>query len=222
MNKIVFILIFLFLPSLAFASGLSKQEACAYPERIHQNEVYVLWPGKFVRVDEFLKKDGFLYYFIHTFPDQKSLDGYRQNEGNPNAENGFIRNTGSYLASFDCARSKVRFYPNIASVNGTAYGQLNWISGNILSYSLVGTNRNPCTTGPDTILDMHRMVNMRIDRFTGLLKSTKNICIGRSTFKNMDDGVIQFDIEEHHWDTDESFYSRYQYQFSIKKLKKIW
>lgn len=221
MNKILLALFLLF-PILSFASGLSKQDACDYAEGIHQNEVYILWPGKFVRVDEFLKKDGFLYYFIHTFPDQKSLDGYRQNEGDPNAANGYIRNTGSHFASFDCARSKVRFYPNIASVNGTAYGKLNWISGNILSYSLVGTSRDPCTTGPDTILDMTRMTNIRFDRFTGLPKSTKDICIGRSTFKNMAGGVIQFDIEEHHWDTDESFYSRYQYQFSIRKLKKIW
>lgn len=87
MNKILFTLFLLF-PTLTFASGLSKQYACDYAEGIHQNEVYILWPGKFVRVDEFLKKDGFLYYFIHTFPDQKSLDGYRQNEGDPNAENG--------------------------------------------------------------------------------------------------------------------------------------
>ena len=220
MNKILLALFLLF-PILSFASGLSKQDACDYAEGIHQNEVYILWPGKFVRVDEFLKKDGFLYYFIHTFPDQKSLDGYRQNEGDPNAANGYIRNTGSYLASFDCARSKVRFYSNISSSNGTTYGKMNWINGNILSYSLVRADRDPCTTGPDTILDMTRMMNMRFDRFAGLLRSTEDICIGRSMFKNVSNGVIQFDIEEHHWKSEESFYARYQYSFSIGKLKKI-
>lgn len=172
-------------------------------------------------MDEFLKKEGFLYYFIHTFSDQNGLDAYRYNEANPNSANGYIKNTGSYLASFDCARSKVKFYPNIASVSSTAYGKLNWISGNTLSYSLVATNRNPCTTGPDTILDMTRMMNMRFDRFAGLLKSTEDICIGRSMFKNVSSGVIQFDIEEHHWKSEESFYARYQYSFSTGKLKKI-
>lgn len=220
-SRILILFTLLFFPTLSFASGLTKQDACGYPLGIHQNEVYILWPGKFVRVDEFLKKEGFLYYFIHTFPDQQALDGYRKNEGNPNAMNGYIRNTGSYLASFDCSRSKVRFYSNISSSNGTTYGKLNWINGNILSYSLIRADRDPCTTGPDTILDMTRMVNMRFDRFTGLPKSTKDVCVGRSMFRNIENNAIQFDIEEHHWKTEESFYSRYQYSLTTKKIKKI-
>lgn len=43
MKYLILLALFLF-PTLSFASGLSKQDACAYPEGIHQNEVYILWP----------------------------------------------------------------------------------------------------------------------------------------------------------------------------------
>jgi hypothetical protein len=104
---------FLILPSLTDAAGLTKQEACTYPEGIHKEQVYILWPGKIVQTDEFLKKDGFLYYFIHTFADRNSLRQYNQIG---NFGDGIIRNTGSYFVSFDCARSKVKFYPQIRSL----------------------------------------------------------------------------------------------------------
>jgi hypothetical protein len=40
-------------------------------------------------------------------------------------------------------------------------------------------------------------------------------------YKNVTNGVIQFDIEEYHRATEESFYSRYQYQINTRKIKKI-
>ncbi len=76
MKFLLFSTFFLF-PALIFASGMTKQEACTYPDGIIREEVYVLWPGKLPQIDEFLKKDGFLYYFIHTFPDSNSLSAYR-------------------------------------------------------------------------------------------------------------------------------------------------
>lgn len=199
----------------ASASSLSKQDACLYSDGIHKESVYIYWPGKFVHVSEFLKKDGFLYYFIHTFPNKESLVYYKDSGDTS------FKNSGSYLASYDCARSKVKFYPNIQSRGGTAYGKFNWISGSYLSYSLVGKERDPCTTGPDTILDLRTMVNLRLDRLIGIPRSTANVCIGRSFFKTISDSLLQFDIEEHHWDTEESFYSRFQYNLLTKKLKKI-
>ena len=220
--KFLIALILIFLPTLTFASSLTKQEACSYPEGIHAEEVYVLWPGKLVKVDEFLKKWGFIYYFIHTFPDQNSLDEYRANGDDPKIIGGYIRNTGSYLVSFDCSRSKVKFHTNVRSLGGIAYGEFHWVSGNLLSYSLVWANRDPCKTGPDSILDMRTMIPLRIDTFQWIPRSTQEICVGRSMYRNVTDGVIQFDIEEYHRATEESFYSRYQYQINTRKIKKIW
>lgn len=211
---LLFLLAFAWI-SGASASGLSKQDACSYPDGIHGESVYIYWPGKLVHVDEFLKKDGFLYYFIHTFPNKDSLVYYRDSGDTS------FKNSGSYLASYDCARSKVKFYPNVRSLGGTAYGKFNWIADNYLSYSLVGNGRDPCATGPDTILDLRTMTNLRLDRLVGIPRSTTNVCVGRSAFKSIETGVLQFDIEEHHWDTEESFYSRYQYSLITRKLKKI-
>lgn len=201
--------------SIASATGLSKQDACDYPDGIHGDSIYIYWPGKLVHVSEFLKKDGVLYYFIHTFSDKNTL-AYFRDSGDTS-----VRNAGSYLASYNCARSKVKFYPNVRSLGGTAYGKFNWISDSFLSYSLVGKERNPCTTGPDTILDLRTMTNLRLDRIPGIPRSTTDICVGRSYFKNISSSLLQFDIEEHHWATEESFYSRFQYNILTKKLKKI-
>jgi len=219
--RLIICTFFLLFPILTFASGLSKQEACAYPEGIHREEVYIYWPWKIVQVDEFLKKDGFLYYFIHTFPDRDSLSYYRDIVSLSSVTMSSVRNTGSYMASYDCARSKVKFYPNIRSLGGTAYGKMNWYNTKYLSYSLVGSDRDPCSVWPDSLLDLSTMTIFRLDRMSSMLRSTRDICIGRSMYKNINDQWIQFDIEEHHWDTEESFYSRYMYQFSNKKLKKI-
>ncbi len=218
----ILILLFLFLfPFFAFASWLSKQDACSRLDGIHREQVYILWPGKFVQVDEYLKHEGFLYYFIHVFPDQVTLDAYRKNGNNPEIPGAILRNDGSYLASYDCSRSKVKFYPQVRSFGGTAFGKLNWVLGNYLSYSLVGYDRNTCTTGPDDLLDMTRIARMRLDQMIALPKSSSTLCVGRSMYRALEDGRIQFDIEEYHTDTEESFYSRYQYQFTTKKLKKI-
>jgi hypothetical protein len=75
--RILLFLIILLFPALTFASGMTKQDACSYRDGIHREEVYVLWPGKLPQIDEFLKQDGFLYYFIHTLPDSDSLSAYR-------------------------------------------------------------------------------------------------------------------------------------------------
>lgn len=219
--KLLFFLLFLLLPTLTFASSLSKQEACAYPDGIVRESVYILWPGKIVQVDEFVKKDGFLYYFIHIFPDQEAVDTYRANANNADTRQSSVKNEGSFFASYDCSRSKVKFSSHIRSLEGTAYGKLNWIAGQYLSYSLIGRDRDPCTTWPDMILDMKTMTNLRFDTTMRLLKSSKNICVGRSMYKSLEDGKMQFDIEQYQRDTEESFYSRYQYQFSTKKLKKV-
>ena len=218
MNFLLSFLLLLLFPTLTFASGMTKQEACEYPEGIAREEVYVLWPGKLPQIDGFLKKEGFLYYFIHTFSDRNTLSAYRD-AGNTSW--GFIRNTGSYLVSYDCTKSKVKFYPSIRSLGGTAYGKLNWISGNFLSYSLAWDERDPCKIWPDALLDIQSMAPLKIDRLSGLPRSTEAICIGRGAYKNIKDGIVQFDIEEHTWETEESFYSRYQYYLSTKKLKKI-
>ena len=115
------LLLFLFFPTLTFASGLSKQDACSYPDGIHDESVYIYWPGKIVHVGEFLKKDGFLYYFIHTFSSKDALVSYRDH-GDMRT-----RNSGSYLASYDCTRSRVKFYPNVRTLGGTAYGKFRWV-----------------------------------------------------------------------------------------------
>ena len=76
--KKLLLLIFLLIPSISHASSLSKQEACGYTDGIHREEVYVYWPGKQPQIDEFLKYDGKLYYFIQVLPDAKSLGNYRK------------------------------------------------------------------------------------------------------------------------------------------------
>ena len=217
----IFSIILLFSSTVIFASSLSKQEACSYPDGIVRESVYILWPGKIVQVDEFVKKDGFLYYFINVFPDQETVDAYRANGNNADTRQISVKNEGSFFASYDCSRSKVKFYSHIRSLGGTAYGKLNWIAGQYLSYSLIGRDRDPCTTWPDMILDMKTMTNLRFDTTMRLLKSSKKICVGRSMYKSIEDGKMQFDIEQYQRDTEESFYSRYQYQFSTKKLKKV-
>lgn len=221
--KCIFLLILILLfPTIIFASWLSKQEACGYDDGIHREEVYVYWPGKIVQVDEFLKVNGFIYYFIHSFPDRDSLDAYNDIRNNTTTSTSFIRNSGSFFVSYDCARSKVKFHTNVRSLGGTAYGKINWFSNKYLSYSLVGADRDPCKTGPDTILDMSIMSNLRLDAtIRWLPKTTKDICVGRSMYKLIDANTVQFDVEEHNWATEESFYSRFQYTLSTKKLKKI-
>jgi hypothetical protein len=219
--KFLLLFILSLFPALAFASGMTKQEACAYPDGIHREEVYVLWPGKIVQIDEFLKKDGFLYYFIQSFPSWDMRDRYRSNGNNPETSYGYVRTAGSYFVSFDCTRSKVKFYPHIRSGVGTAFGRIHWISGQYLDFSLVGDGRDPCTTGPDSLLDLSTMALLRIDKLQSLPRSTTAICVGRSPYKNTQANTIQFDIEQYQHDTEESFYSRYQYHFSQKKLKKI-
>ncbi len=221
MKNISLFLIIVLFPVVASTAGMTKQDACSYPDGIYQEQLYILWPGKIVQVDEFVKKDGFLYYFINVFPDQETVDAYRANANNADTRHSSVKNDGSFLASYDCSRSKVKFYSNIRSLGGTAYGKLNWLAGRYLSYSLLSRGRDPCTTWPDMLIDMDRMTNLRLDKTMRFLRSTPNICIGRSMYKSVEDGKIQFDIEEYHRDTEESFYSRYQYQFTTKKLKKI-
>lgn len=219
MKKIFLLISLFFFPLFASAAGISKQDACAYPEGIHKQDMYILWTGEFAQVDEFLKRWNTLYYFIHTFPSQKNLDEYRING---RSSGNFIQNSGSYFVSFDCARSKVTFHKHIRALGGTAYGKLNWISWQYLSYSLVSANRDPCSVWPDTILDVSTLKVLPIDRIAGIPRTTRDVCVWRSMYRNRQDGTVQFDIEQHYWSSNESYYSRYEYRFTTKKLKKIW
>ena len=78
MKKLLLLILLIILPNISHASSLSKQEACSYTDGIHREEVYVYWPGKQPQIDEFLKYDGKLYYFIQVLPDAKSLGNYRK------------------------------------------------------------------------------------------------------------------------------------------------
>jgi hypothetical protein len=93
MRKILFCIAFVFIISPFFPVGavsLSKQEACAYPEGIHWDPIYVYWPGELPRVDGFLKKDNKLYYFIHIFFSGKNIDQYVESDNSPYTKYGFI------------------------------------------------------------------------------------------------------------------------------------
>ena len=222
--KLFFLFIILFLPSISHASSLSKQEACAYRDGIHREEVYVYWPGKQPQIDEFLKYDGKLYYFIQVLPDAKSLGSYRKAWNSPYTDVGFIRNSGSYFVTFDCARSKVDFSstPKMYSTRGDQYGRLNWIDGKYLSYSFpILGSRNTCRDWPDAIMDMSTMGDIAIERVSWMPRSTKDICVARWLYKSLPGGKLQFDLETHDILSGESWYSRYMYQIDTRKLKKI-
>ncbi len=219
MKKYFFFFLFFFLfPCFTLASWLTKQQACDYPTGLYDEEVYVLWPGKIPYIESFVKKDGFLYYFIHTFPDRDNERAYRDAG---KVAGSYVKNSGSYFVSYDCARSKVKFHTAIRSLGGTSYGSWNWFSWRYLSYSLVPYDRDACSTPPDTLLDTLSMTALRLDRLLWLPRTTNLKCVGRSKYKPLDDGVVQFDIEEHIWKTEESFYSRYQYSLLNQKLRKI-
>lgn len=181
-SSMKFLLLFLifFFPILASAAGMSKPDACAYPDGIHYEEVYVLWPGKLPQIDAFLKKNGFLYYFIHTFADADSLAAYRDAG---NRDLGIIRNTGSYFVSYDCTRSKVKFHPQVRSTEGTTYGKLHWIHGDILDYSLTPRTRRPCTTPPDSLLVLSTIKKLSPDTRKGIPRTTSKSCVARSQYK---------------------------------------
>lgn len=179
MKYLILFLILLF-PTLTSAAGMSKQDACAYPDGIHYEEVYVLWPGKLPQIDAFLKKNGFLYYFIHTFPDTESLAAYRDAG---NRDMGIIKNTGSYFVSYECARSKVKFHTNIRSTEGTTYGKLHWIHGDILDYSLTPRSRRPCATPPDSLLALSTIKKLSPDTRKGIPRTTSKSCVARSQYK---------------------------------------
>lgn len=220
--KKLLLLIFVFLfPALTSATSLLKNEACRYDDGIHRESLYVYWPGKYPTVDEFVKKNGKLHYFIQVFPTASSLDRYRTAGNSPYTNVGFIRNSGSYLVSYDCARSKVEFSPWIRSTRGDQYGNFNWIDGEYLSYSFPKlTAINTCKEWPDSILSLRSMINIPLS-FAWIPRSTGNICIARWPYKSLGNGKIQFDIEKHDTTTDESWYSRYQYEIITKKLRKI-
>lgn len=215
----IFLALFLFcFPALSFAAGMTKEEACAYPEGIHHAEVYVLWPGKLPQIDSFLKKEGFLYYFIHTFPDSDSLAAYRDAG---NRDLGVIKNTGSYFVSFDCARSRVKFYPSVRSIEGTTYGKLNWVYGDYLDYTLVPRLRNACIIAPDSLIRLSNMRKITPDKTYGIPRSNPAICVARSSYKATSPGVIEWETEQQDRVTKESFYTKYSYTFALEKVKKI-
>ena len=114
MKRLLFLILILF-PSFSFASGLLKSDACSYTDGIHRGELYIYWPGEYPQVDEFLKYKGKLYYFIHNFPSSEALAHYRKAGNSPYSEYGFIKNKGAFFVTFDCARSKVEFSPNLRS-----------------------------------------------------------------------------------------------------------
>lgn len=216
--RIFLFLLVLIFPALSFAAGMTKQEACMYEDGIYREEVYVLWPDKLPQIDGFLKKNGFLYYFIHTFPDTESLAAYRDAG---NRDLGYIKNTGSYFVSFDCARSKVKFYPSIRSIEWTTYGKLNWINGDYLDYSLVSRYHDPCITSPDALISVSNIKKLNPDKTRWLAHSNTLTCVARSPYKLISDGLIEWETEQQKRSTEESFYSKYQYTFLTNKLKKI-
>ena len=221
MKHLLFLILFLF-PALTFASGISKQDACQYPDGIHREEMYIYWPGEYVQVDEFLKIGSKLRYFIHTFPARSSLDLYRASGNSPLTSGGFIANKGSYFVTYDCGRSKVEFSDTVRATDGLSYGKLNWIDDRYLDFSWIRSgNINSCENIPDYIYDVYLNRYVIVGKRSELPHSGKNICVARSKYQNIAPGKIQFDIEKYDMATKESWYSRYQYQFSNKKLKKI-
>jgi hypothetical protein len=163
--KFLLLIILAFFPTLTFAGGLMKQEACKYEEGIHWDPIYVYWPGELPRVDGFLKKDNKLYYFIHIFSSGKNIDQYVESDNNPYTKYGFIRNKASYMVSYDCSRSKVKFLPYLRSTRGDQYGKFLWIDGDILSYSITSHNpKSPCKFGDDIIMDMKTMARHQIEK----------------------------------------------------------
>ncbi len=222
MKKLLLILIFLLFPTLTSATSLLKNEACAYEDGIHHESLYVYWPGKYPTVDEFVKKDEKLHYFIQVFPTAESLDRYRKAGNSPYTTYGFIRNSGSYLVSFDCARSKVSFSTKIRSTKWDQYGSFNWIDGEYLSYSFPRLlSRNSCKQWPDSLVIFPDFYEIFAEAEKTYPKSTKDICYARSVYKSLGGEKVQFDIEKHDNKTNESWYSRYHYEMNTGKLKKI-
>lgn len=221
MKKLLLLIIVLFFPAITSATSLLKNEACSYEDGIHRESLYVYWPGKYPTVDEFVKKNGKLHYFIQVFPTASSLDRYRVAGNSPYSTYGFIKNSGSYLVSYDCARSKVEFSPYIRSTRWDQYGKFSWIDGDYLDYTFAKlTAMNTCYDWPDTVMSLLTLRNIPL-YFSGIPRSTKDVCIARWPYKSLGDGNIQFDIEKHDNTTDESWYSRYQYEISSKKLRKV-
>ncbi len=221
MKKLLLIFIILAFPTLAHATSLLKNDACTYPDGIHREELYIYWPGEYPQVDEFLKYQGKLYYFIHNFSSSEMLGRYRKAGNSPYSEYGFIKNKWAFFVTFDCARSKVTFSPTIRSASGDVYGKFYWLDRWYLSYSFLHLlKRNTCTTWPDTIVTVPAFSPIRIEKEKAYPKSTKSLCYARGPYKSLGDGRIQFDIEQHDQSTGESWFSRYQYQLDTKKLKK--
>lgn len=219
-----FISLFLLsIPSLIFASALSKQEACKYPDGIHWDPLYIYWPGELPRVDGFLKKDGFLYYFIHIFPSGSSLERYVINGNNPyTPKYGFVRNKAAYFVSFHCSRSKVRFSPILRSFRWDQYGKLLWTEWKYVGYSITRENqKSSCKFADDTILDISTHTRKDIEKHPLYPHAWQGECITRTPFRYSKWWFVEFTLERRILKTQESYYTRYRYNLEEQSLEKL-
>lgn len=219
----IFCIVFGFLFSWEiFASGLSKQEACKYEEGIHWDPLYIYWPWELPRVDGFLKKDNKLYYFIHIFPSAKAINQYVESDNSPYSKYGFIKNKASYMVSFDCSRSKVKFLPYLRSTRGDQYGKFHWLDGDTLAYTITSYNaKSPCKYADDVIMNMSTMEKYPIETNPNYPIPPKGYCLMRAPYKNRGNSVVRFQIEKYKIETKESWFSLYEYDLKKQFLSQI-
>jgi hypothetical protein len=231
MNKIKSILIFhislllvLFFSfsQTSYAIGLLKKEACAYPEWIHRLPLYVYWPNELPHVDDFLKKDNKLYYFIHIFPSAEAINRYIESDNSPYTKSGFIKNKASYMVTYDCSRGKVKFLPQLRSTRWDQYGKFHWLDGDILSYSITSYNaKDTCKFADDVIMDMKTLEKYPIEKSKNYPESSVWFCLTRTPYKNRGNGILRFQIEKYKIATKESWYSLYEYNLSKRILTQV-
>jgi hypothetical protein len=108
------------------------------------------------------------------------------------------------------------------SKGGDMYGKFYWLDRKYLSYSFTHLlTRNTCTEWPDKLTSLPDFSPISLENLSGYPRSTGGVCYARWPYKFLGDGKVQFDFEKHDPSTGESWFSRYQYQLDMAKLKKI-